>query len=122
MNAAALFPGKYIKASDLGNRDCVLTIDRLSVEMVGTDDDAEEKPVLAFRERTQKLVLNKTNTTALVEFLGPETNDWEGHAVVAFPTRTQFGSKMVDCVRLRKPRIGETPEAGADGAGSETPF
>lgn len=123
MNAAALFPGRYIKAADLGNRETVLTIDRLSLEVVGTDGDAEEKPVLYFRDRKSGLVLNKTNATALVEFLGGETNDWEGQPVVLFPTRTQFGSKMVDCVRIRQPRAGETTGAGAAGTGpDDTPF
>ena len=122
MNANSLLPGKFVKAADLNGKDVTLTIDGLALEMVGNDNDAEEKPVLRFREREQGFVLNKTNINAIVDLYGSETNDWEGKQIVLFPTRTQYGGRMVDCVRVREPRLTEKVEAGADNTGSGTPF
>lgn len=96
-----LFPGKYLKAADLDGEDRPLVIERLVVEWIGQGADAEEKPVLFFEGEDQGLVLNVTNAATIAELHGEDTDDWPGRTIVLYPTRVQFGAKVVDAIRVR---------------------
>jgi len=123
MKVGAMFPGRYLKAADLGGEDVTYTIESCEVEMVGNGDDAEDKPVLRFKECQQALVLNKTNTVTIAEMYGDnDTDSWIGQPITLYPTRTQMGAKMVDCIRVRlKEAKRETPVFADEGSKNE-PF
>jgi len=58
------FPGKYLKADDLGGREHVVTIDHVAVVAVGSGDHKQTKPVCYFvGDRTKSMVVNSTNGT-----------------------------------------------------------
>jgi hypothetical protein len=119
MNFKKLFPSKYLKAVDLDG-DTPVTIDFLRVEVVGQGNDADEKPVLYFRGKEQGLVMNVTNANAIAAIAGEDTDGWGGTEIVLYPTMVQFGSKMVDAIRI-KPAARPQPQqpvaaaAPADG-------
>jgi len=62
----------------------------------------ETRPVIRFSDAEKKLVLNKTNATAIAGMYGNETDAWIGKKITMYPTETQFGSETVDCIRVRK--------------------
>ena len=100
MKRSEAFPGNYLKAQHLIDGGAMtLTITGVTSEVVG--DRKEEKPVASFKEDDRGLVLNCTNWDAIEEHYGADSDDWTGKTVELYATKTKFGSKMVDCIRVR---------------------
>jgi hypothetical protein len=96
----AAFPSHYIKASDLGDKQPVVTIDRIEVEPIGRDK--EMKPVIYFQGKDKGLVLNKTNAKKIAELTGSkDTDDWAGCQIRLYATETEFSGETVECVRVK---------------------
>ena len=116
-----------IKAEDLKGKDVTLTI--AGMEVREFDEEGKygaykaKKIVLSFAETDKTFVLNKTNGYSIAELIGiDDPSLWKGAKITIFQTRTNFGNKMVDCIRIRsaKPPIGvATP---ADMEGDDVPF
>jgi hypothetical protein len=99
---AEAFPSKYLKAADLPEGGKLFRIAKLEIHKIGPDQ--EEKYVLFFKGEPRQLVVNLTNWDAIAAFLDAESDNWVGKEVVLFATTTTFGSKTVDCIRVRRPR------------------
>ncbi len=100
MQIGEAFPSKYLKASDLGKSEPVVTIDRVEHEPVGRE--REMKAVLYFQGKEKGVVLNKTNAKKITELLGsPETNDWSGFQIRLYATTTEFAGETVECIRVK---------------------
>lgn len=94
------FKSNYIKASDLKSTQVVVTVDRVEFEPVGRD--REMKAVMYFVGKAKGFVLNKTNARKITEITGSAlTEEWSGHAIVLYPTETEFGGETVECIRIR---------------------
>lgn len=94
------FPSNYVKASDLKGAQAVVTIDRVEFEPVGRDK--EMKAVCYFIGRQKGMVLNKTNARKIIEITGsPLTEEWQGSAIVLYPTETEFAGEPVECIRVK---------------------
>lgn len=107
MNIDAAFKSAYLKHSDLAGKHVMVTMDRVEIETVGQGQDQETKPVLYFKGHERALVLNKTNAGSIAEIVGTkETDAWQGHRIVLYPTKTDFGGKRVDCIRIAAPPNG----------------
>ena len=104
------FPSRYLKADDLKGRRRLMTIDRVIDETVGQGSDAEEKAVAFFKEESKGLVLNKTNASSMAEITGSDDMDeWPGHRVVLYPTKTEMSGKRVPCIRIEEPQTAAAP-------------
>lgn len=100
MNIDSAFPSTYLKASDLGDKAPVVTIDRVEVEPVGRD--REMKPVLYFVGKEKGVVLNKTNSNMIATLTGSrDTDDWNGCQIRIYATTTEFGGETVECIRVK---------------------
>ena len=109
MNIDSAFPSNYLKASDLGDSQPVVTIDRVEVEAVGRDK--EVKPVLYFKGKEKGLVLNKTNGRKIAELLGSkDTEDWAGGQIRIYATETEFAGETVECIRIRAVGVSKQAE------------
>jgi hypothetical protein len=118
MRVGELYPSKYFKAADIPpGREMRLTIREIVQEEMG--DDEEEKPVVYFLNERRGLVLNRTNADAIAEVYGEETDDWEGKPVILFPATTRFGTKRVDCLRVKIPASVDAANAELDAAAEE---
>lgn len=113
MNVNDAFPSSYIKASDLGDKRVLVTIDRVEMESLGRGNDKETKPVLYFVGKQKGMVLNKTNTKKIHDIVGSwEDSDWIGQQIVIYATETEFGGETVSCVRILSPNgNGTQPKA-----------
>lgn len=101
------FPSKFLKASDLGGQEPIVTIDRVDFEAVGRS--REMKAVVYFANKQKGLVLNKTNATKIATVTGTSmTEEWHGHRIRLFATETEFGGDTVDCIRV-KPATNSKP-------------
>jgi hypothetical protein len=121
----------FLFAFDLDGKAVTVTIDRVKGgELTGEGGKKTKKPLCYFREGRAKkpLALNSTNCKAIAAMYGNDTDQWVGKRITIFPTTTNFGSDVVDCIRV-KPGIpngkdaapppaeepSESPEPGSDG-------
>ena len=95
-----------LKADDLKGKDVTLTISGMEVREF--DEEGKYGPykakkiVLSFTNTDKTMVLNKTNGYSIADLLQiDDPSNWVGSKITIFPTRTSFGSKMVDCIRVR---------------------
>jgi hypothetical protein len=103
-----LFPSAFLKASDFDEGPRTLVVDKITRQELGD----EMKPVVYFRNTSRGLVLNKVNGGALRGLYGSDTDGWLGQPVEAYSTTTEFGGKIVPCIRLRAPKSKSTAPRG----------
>ena len=94
------FPGRYFKAETLAGKARVLRIGAVERDKLS---DGSVKAVVKFEDEPMKLILNRTNANAIATLYGNNTDNWIGKLIELYPTRTPFGSNMVDAVRVRAP-------------------
>jgi len=99
-NINEAFPSQYLKASDLKGTQPVVTIERVGFEPVG--QKREMKPVLYFVGKEKGMVLNKTNSKAIMGLVGsPETDDWGGFSIRLYAANVEFQGEMVESIRIK---------------------
>lgn len=104
------FPSNYLKASDLGGRQVMVTIDHVSFEPVGRQK--EIKAVVYFKGKEKGLILNKTNATKITQLVGSsETDDWDGARIALYPTETEFAGETTECIRIKPAPMAGAPRA-----------
>jgi hypothetical protein len=92
-----VFPSNYLKVDDLKGRKVSVTIDRVEIEKVGTDN----KPVAYFKETNKSFTLNKTNARMIAMLVGSDdTDDWRGRRITLRPDMTTFQGKPTPCIRV----------------------
>lgn len=112
MNINSAFPSNYLKASDLGESQPVVTIDRVEVEPVGREK--EMKPVVYFAGKTKGIVLNKTNSKKIAEIAGShETDEWVGVQIRLYATEVEFSGEQVEAIRIKAPKAAAKPVKAA---------
>lgn len=108
MKINKIFSGKFLAAADLDGEPLDVVFAKILLEEVAADQD--EMPVCHFSDETIKpFVLNKTNATMIAGMHGQDTDFWIGKAVRLYPTETEFGGKMVDCIRVEKKAPASEP-------------
>lgn len=101
------FPSNFIKAADLRDKDVTVLVDRVEMDSLPMNGGKKEtKVVLTIKKRdgspiAKKLVLNKTNATAIAKLYGPKVEAWKDKPITLYPTTTTFGRQTVECVRVR---------------------
>jgi hypothetical protein len=94
--------GAFLKTEHLQGRPVRVTIEDVTIEDVKGEHGMEKKLVAKFVGKDKGLILNQTNCELLEQIIGSDDyEDWEGHTVVLYPTKTKFGSKTVPCLRIR---------------------
>ena len=132
MNINDAFPSNYLKASDLGEAQPVVTIERLEIEPVGRGK--EMKPVIYFAGKQKGMVLNKTNSKKIAEIAGStDTDDWHGIQIKLYSTEVDFQGETVEAIRVKSPQATkakskpkpapvEVEDSTPDYDDSEVPF
>ena len=111
MKRADVFPSKYQSHSDLNGKPKTLTISAVSYEKLKSPDGKEQsKTVLTFEGMNKTLPLNVTNWDSVATICGDDTDDWVGKEIELYPTKTQMGGKLVDCIRIRAPSRAPRPK------------
>lgn len=85
-NYGELYPGRFIKAVDLGKNKTVLTIDRVVADSLEGDRGVERKVIVIFREIPQAWVMSKINGTCLKAMFGTDVRAWSGKRVCLYAT------------------------------------
>lgn len=100
-NVNEMYPSnsKFLKAEDLKNREVTVQIESHEVAQF----DNGNKIVLKFKGKEKGLTLNKTNAMRIADAYGEDAEGWAGKEIIMYPDKTDFGGKMVDCIRVRLP-------------------
>ena len=121
MNINTAFPSNYLKASDLGESQPVVTIDRVEIESVGRDK--EMKPVVYFAGKTKGIVLNKTNAKKIADLANsPNTEDWPGVQIRLYATEVEFAGEQVEAIRIKSARTPQPKPKPAPEPAQIVPF
>jgi hypothetical protein len=124
------FPSRWLKPADLKGQPCVLEIKDAKYEQVKFGDSKEQqKLVLSFVGTDKTFICNITNFEAIEGITGqPDSDDWAGCVVEAYPTTTEVRGEETDCIRFRAPmqkdmqlaakapKLPPAPEAPPKGA------
>lgn len=114
MKREDFFASRFLSAADLKGKGVTAVIAGVTrEELTGEDGVKKVKPVLTFTKAGKALVLNVTNWDTVAELYGEDTDGWIGQPIEVYPDRTKFGSKWVDCIRLRKPQSAARAQAPA---------
>src|SRR5210317_1924671 len=131
MKLSDIKESKYLAKDDCGEEGIVVTIDRVSIEKVGEDmqGNAENKPVMHFKEQVKPLILNVTNFETIVHGTGMEdSDDWGGQKIKVYNDPTvSFAGRRTGGIRVRTPKkqapqVEQVREQVADMTDDEIPF
>ena len=111
MNIDEMYPSKYLKATDLGNKSTTAEIEEVVYTEVGANQ--EKRPVVRFKGKQKMFILNKTNARAIGDLYGKETAGWRGKRITLYPTSTEYAGKDMACIRIKEPRDFTRPEVSA---------
>lgn len=100
MNINEIFDSKYLRASDLKDKQPVVTITQ--IEMAKMQDGAN-KPCIYVNNNPKALVLNKTNATMIGKLYGNETDAWIGKKIKLITAWVEYQGDTVQAIRIRPP-------------------
>jgi hypothetical protein len=106
-----LFPSKYLSAGDLKGKSIVLTIEKVTQDLLEANGEKRLKPIVSFVGATKTLVLNATNYDRIADLHGDETNNWGGKKITVYPDVVDVRGVSTPCVRVSTTRVGDTPPA-----------
>jgi hypothetical protein len=109
---SSMFPSRYLKPSDIGEVDLVLTIEAITIEDIGRSDHKDSKVLVHFKETEKALVLNKTNALTIAHLYGEQTGGWVGKRISLYITEVSFqGTPMLGIrIRMRVPSPQQKPD------------
>lgn len=96
----------YLKAEDIGQDMWNVTI--FSAE-VKAWDNGDRKVVLAFNEIDKVMPLNLTNSRAIADIYGGDTDNWLGKEIMLFTMMVDYQGKMTPAIRVRAPQRASAP-------------
>ena len=102
MHVDLMFPSRYLKAADFGEKSVSLTIIEVFRDKVQMANGSKvDKYIIRFSETDKELILNKTNAKAMSKFLHePKAVNWPGEKIVLKPTTCEAFGEIVDCIRV----------------------
>lgn len=122
MDMGKFTSGQFFKAAELaGSAPLALTIN--DVALTDSNGMDAQKPVLAFDETEQRLVLNKTNLGVLIDAWGDESDDWLGRKIQLTTAEVMYQGKLVDGLRVKVSKAKAKAKAKvADDETDDIPF
>ena len=102
MDFELLYPSKYLKAADLGDREVTKTIGAVKLEdLEGADGTKKQKVIVTFKDAKKQWVMPRTCGEALRLMFGKETNAWTGKRVTLYSRKVDSFGEEVDAVRVK---------------------
>lgn len=101
MKADDVFPSKWLKADDLGDKEPTVTITHVVMEEVSKN---ERKPVVYFKGAKKGMVCNKTNFNriAFITKAG-DSDDWSGKQITLYVELVDMQGTMKPAIRVKAP-------------------
>jgi hypothetical protein len=101
--ATDFFPSNYLRCADLGGKERVVTIDRVTSDVFENDGKKQAKPIVHFKDAGIKpLVTNKTNFMLIAAACGEDTDMWAGKQICLYPDMVAFKGQVTEAVRVKR--------------------
>jgi hypothetical protein len=111
---ADIYGGRFLKATDLGGRAHLFTIERAAIEKLpdfNNPNQQNDRLILDFVESAKSCAVNATSARVLMGAFGENERDYIGRKVVLYAVPVNVGGQMRESVMIRLPR--EKPAAPA---------
>lgn len=100
-----LYPNRFLKAGNLGDKPVTVTIAAVSHDNLEGDKGVEQKVILSFERTPKQLVLCKLNAHCIKAMFGAKVAEWIGKRVTLYATDQimPMATKKADdryCVRV----------------------
>lgn len=96
-----LYPGRFVKAGDLGTAKPTVEIEDVWLEDLEGERGTERKVIVSFVGRQKRLVLAKINGLSLRSMFGPDVKQWVGKRVVLYATADLMPIRRGEpCIRV----------------------
>ena len=95
----------YLSADDLAeNTETIVEIEDVTREEAYNPKTMKKDKigVIKFKDRSLKMVMNVTNSRAIANMFGSNTEKWKGRKVILFRSKTRFGKDEVACLRIKQ--------------------
>jgi len=105
MNLNDMYPSTTLKSADFDEvGEMMLTIKKVEIKTLGSEADAESKPVISFLETDKEFVCNKTNATIIAGMYGDKNVDvaWVGKQITLHVEMTTYGGKPTPGIRVKQ--------------------
>ena len=109
MKISEKYPSKYLKGGDCPQQRLERITSVTEERMTNNQGEDNDEIVVHFQGEKKGLVLNKTNASTIVSFLGDDTDSWVGNQIVLFSMNEMAFGKMSLVVRVRQPMIPTQP-------------
>lgn len=97
-----MYDSEYLGHWDLQGKEHTVTISKIEVgKLTAQGGRKSKRPIVYFEGKEKGLVVNKTNGKVIASMYGPITESWVGQQVVLYPTTTNFGADVVECIRVK---------------------
>jgi len=112
-----MFDREYLGAWDLLGRDVTVTIERVDAgTLTSQGGKTNKKPIIHFADKQLGFVANKTNCRTIAALYGNDVSKWTGKAITLYPTTTQVGPEVKECIRVRPVAPTAAKKGVADAA------
>jgi len=109
---------EFLFAHDLNGKDVTVQIEKVTAGQIqGEKGRKNKRPIVAFRGKSKRLALNKTNSKIIAKLYGNDVEQWAGKWITIYPTTTDFGGETVECIRVRV----RVPQASKPGSQQPEP-
>ena len=101
-------------------KDVVVIIESVSGGTVSNGSKSQKKPIVKFRGKDKKAILNATNCKTIERLYGANTDDWVGKPIALYVAQTSDPGNpgsQVACIRVRP----KAPVKRAEAATSSEP-
>jgi hypothetical protein len=97
-----MFDREFIGAWDLQGRDFTVTIAKVVAgNLTAPGGRKAKKPIVHIVGAEKAFILNKTNAKTIASLYGNDTAAWVGKQITIYATKAQFGSEMIEAIRVR---------------------
>lgn len=106
MRKDSVYPSKYLKATDLRDKDVTVTIE--GAEYI----TLQGKPALlvTFKGKEKGLIVKPSVWDQIAQATGCEdSDDWGGQTITLFPTETDFAGQTYEVIRVRVKKRSAPP-------------
>ena len=102
MKGSDVFPSKWLKADDLGDKEPTVIISQVVMEEIGNNEP--KKPVIYFRGKQKGMVCNKTNWNRIAYIhKSDDSDDWPGKKITLYVEIVDMRGEMKPALRVKAP-------------------
>lgn len=95
-----LYPGRFLNAADLGKNRPVVTIEKVTIDVLDGEKGPQEKVIVSFVGKKKAYVLPKINAISLARMFGNDIRAWRGKRIVLYVTAELMALRREPCIRI----------------------